>query len=158
MDDVVVIDVVSADGTEECRVHGARVLQQDELLPSTDPRSQRRRTWRALHATDGEIVRFLDGGRRPDRRHLQGLVGPLLTDPSVSLVKGAFDRPLRVGETEIPNEGGRVTELMARPLLNLHEPRLAGFTQPLAGEFAGRRVATGDQSPSPTAAGVEIRC
>ena len=57
----------------------------------------------------------------------------------MALVKGSFDRPLRLGETEVPHEGGRVTELMARPLLNLHEPQLAGFTQPLAGEFAGRR-------------------
>jgi glucosyl-3-phosphoglycerate synthase len=73
----------------------------------------------------------------------------------VALVKGAFDRPLRVGETELPHEGGRVTELMARPLLNLHEPRLAGFTQPLAGEFAGRRSLL-ESIPFATGYGVEI--
>jgi glucosyl-3-phosphoglycerate synthase len=112
--------------------------------------------WRALHASGGQIICFLDGDTAdPDPRHLQGLVGPMLTDPSVSLVKGAFDRPLRVGETEMPNEGGRVTELMARPLLNLHEPRLAGFTQPLAGEFAGRRSLL-ESIPFATGYGVEI--
>ena len=73
----------------------------------------------------------------------------------MALVKGAFDRPLRVGETELPHEGGRVTELMARPLLNLHEPRLAGFTQPLAGEFAGRRSLL-ESLPFATGYGVEI--
>ncbi|MGZ4248661.1 MAG: glucosyl-3-phosphoglycerate synthase, partial [Solirubrobacteraceae bacterium] len=112
--------------------------------------------WRALHATDGDIVCFLDGDTAdPDPRHLQGLLGPLLTDPSVSLVKGAFDRPLRVGETEMPHEGGRVTELMARPLLNLHHPRLAGFAQPLAGEFAGRRSLL-ESIPFASGYGVEI--
>jgi glucosyl-3-phosphoglycerate synthase len=101
-------------------------------------------------------VCFLDGDTTdPDPRHVQGLLGPLLTDPSVSLVKGAFDRPLRVGETELPHEGGRVTELMARPLLNLHEPRLAGFAQPLAGEFAGRRSLL-ESIPFASGYGVEI--
>ena len=73
----------------------------------------------------------------------------------MSLVKGAFDRPLRVGDTDVPHEGGRVTELMARPLLNLHEPRLAGFTQPLAGEFAGRRRLL-EAIPFASGYGVEI--
>ena len=115
--------------------------------------------WRALHASGGQIICFLDGDTAdPDPQHLQGLVGPLLTDPSVSLVKGAFDRPLRVGETEVPHEGGRVTELMARPLLNLHEPRLAGFAQPLAGEFAGRRVAIGIAPLRQSATASRSRC
>ena len=97
--------------------------------------------WRALHVCDTEIVCFLDGDTaNPDPGHLQGLIGPLLADPSLQLVKGAFDRPLLAGGVALPNEGGRVTELMARPLINLHEPRLAGFAQPLAGEFAGRRT------------------
>jgi glucosyl-3-phosphoglycerate synthase len=158
VDDVVVIDAASADGTEAVALsHGAQVLQQDELLPEYGPAlGKGDAMWRALHATDADIVCFLDGDTAdPDPRHLQGLVGPLLTDPSVSLVKGAFDRPLRVGETELPHEGGRVTELMARPLLNLHEPRLAGFTQPLAGEFAGRRSLL-ESIPFATGYGVEI--
>jgi glucosyl-3-phosphoglycerate synthase len=158
VDDVVVIDAASGDGTAAiARSCGAEVLQQDELLPSYGPAlGKGDAMWRALHASDGQIVCFLDGDTAdPDPRHLQGLVGPLLADPSVSLVKGAFDRPLRVGATEMPNEGGRVTELMARPLLNLHEPRLAGFTQPLAGEFAGRRSLL-ESIPFASGYGVEI--
>ena len=158
VDAVVVIDAASADGTEAvARSYGAQVLQQDELLPAYGPAlGKGDAMWRALHASDGQIICFLDGDTAdPDPRHLQGLVGPLLTDPSVSLVKGAFDRPLRVGETEMPNEGGRVTELMARPLLNLHEPQLAGFTQPLAGEFAGRRSLL-ESIPFASGYGVEI--
>jgi glycosyltransferase involved in cell wall biosynthesis len=142
VDDVVVIDAASADGTAEmARTAGARVLQEDDVLSSYGPAlGKGDAMWRAVHATDGDFVCFLDGDTSdPDPRHLQGLLGPLLLDPSVSLVKGAFDRPLLVGDTDLPNEGGRVTELMARPLLNLHEPLLAGFSQPLAGEFAGRR-------------------
>ena len=73
----------------------------------------------------------------------------------MTFVKGAFDRPLRVGETELEHEGGRVTELMARPLINLHEPRLAGFSQPLAGEFAARRELL-EAIPFPAGYGVEI--
>ena len=99
---------------------------------------------------------FLDGDTAdPDPSHLQGLLGPLLTDASLKLVKGAFDRPLRAAGVDLPNEGGRVTELMARPLLNLHEPRLAGFAQPLAGEFAGRRELL-ESIPFPAGYGVEI--
>ncbi len=112
--------------------------------------------WRALHETSADIVCFLDGDTaNPDPNHLQGLIGPLLADPSLQLVKGAFDRPLRTGGTYLPNEGGRVTEIMARPLLNLHEPRLAGFAQPLAGEFAGRRELF-ESIPFPVGYGVEI--
>ena len=158
VDEVVVIDAASTDGTEAvARSCGAKVLQQDELLPEYGPAlGKGDAMWRALAATGGDIVGFLDGDTAdPDPRHLQGLLGPLLTDPSLSLVKGAFDRPLRVGDTDLPHEGGRVTELMARPLLNLHEPRLAGFTQPLAGEFAGRRRLL-EAIPFASGYGVEI--
>jgi glycosyltransferase involved in cell wall biosynthesis len=158
VDDVVVIDAASADGTAAvARACGSGVLQEDDLLTEHGRAlGKGDAMWRGLHATDGEIVCFLDGDTTdPEPRHLQGLLGPLLTDPSVSLVKGAFDRPLRVGETEMPHEGGRVTELMARPLLNLHEPRLAGFAQPLAGEFAGRRSLL-ESIPFASGYGVEI--
>ena len=82
-----------------------------------------------------------------------GLLGPLLTDPDVAFVKGHFRRPLRVGDTTHPDGGGRVTELLARPYLNLHFPELAGFRQPLAGEIAARarRCSSGSRSPSATA-------
>jgi glycosyltransferase involved in cell wall biosynthesis len=158
VDDVVVVDAGSADGTaQRAAAAGVRVLQQDELLPEYGPaRGKGDAMWRALHATSGEIVCFLDGDTAdPDPDHLRGLLGPLLTDASVQLVKGAFERPLRAGELDLANEGGRVTELMARPLLNLHEPRLAGFAQPLAGEFAARRTLL-ESLPFPVGYGIEI--
>ncbi len=158
VDELVVVDAASADGTARyAAAAGARVLQQDAVLPGYGPaRGKGDAMWRALHATSGEIVCFLDGDTAdPDPDHLRGLLGPLLTDPSVQLVKGAFERPLRAGEVDLAHEGGRVTELMARPLLNLHEPRLAGFTQPLAGEFAARRTLL-EALPFPVGYGVEI--
>ena len=93
---------------------------------------------------------FVDADLREFRPHfVTGLLGPLLTDPSVDFVKGFYHRPL-VGATSVePDGGGRVTELMARPLLNLFWPELAGFVQPLAGEYAGRREVLGRCRSSP---------
>jgi hypothetical protein len=96
--------------------------------------------WRAAGATTAELLVFLDADTLDfDPGFLTGLVGPLLLDPSLSLVKGTFQRPLALGAEVRAGEGGRVTELVARPLLNLHFPTLAGFAQPLAGEIAIRR-------------------
>ena len=158
VDDVLVVDAASADGTAQiAREAGARVIEQDEVLADHGPAlGKGDAMWRALHATSTDIVCFLDGDTgNPHPHHLQGLIGPLLADPTLQLVKGAFDRPLLAGGVALPNEGGRVTELMARPLLNLHEPRLAGFEQPLAGEFAGRRDLLESVS-FPVGYGVEI--
>jgi glucosyl-3-phosphoglycerate synthase len=158
VDDVLVVDAHSLDGTAQiARSAGARVIDQDDVLAEYGPAlGKGDAMWRALSVCAADIVCFLDGDTaNPDPRHLQGLVGPLLTDPSLQLVKGAFDRPLLAGGVALPNEGGRVTELMARPLLNLHEPRLAGFAQPLAGEFAGRRGLL-ESIPFPVGYGVEI--
>ena len=84
-----------------------------------------------------------------------GLLGPLLTDAEVAFVKGAYRRPLTVGAETVPEGGGRVTELLARPLLNLHVPELAGIVQPLAGEVAARRALL-EALPFPVGYGVEI--
>jgi glycosyltransferase involved in cell wall biosynthesis len=158
VDEVVVIDAGSADGTAElAALAGARVIQQDEIRPELGPAlGKGDAMWRALQVTDSEVVCFLDGDTAdPAPDHLQGLLGPLLCDPTVHLVKGSFDRPMRAGDVSLPHEGGRVTELMARPLINLHEPLLAGFSQPLAGEFAGRRDLL-EAIPFPVGYGVEI--
>jgi glucosyl-3-phosphoglycerate synthase len=158
IDDVLVVDAGSADGTTEVgRAFGATVIQQDDVLAEYGPAlGKGDAMWRALHVTDADVVCFLDGDtENPDPNHLQGLIGPLLTDSCLQLVKGAFDRPLRAGGVSLAGEGGHVTELMARPLLNLHEPRLAGFAQPLAGEFAGRRELF-ESLPFPVGYGVEI--
>jgi glucosyl-3-phosphoglycerate synthase len=158
IDEILVVDAASSDGTAAlAREAGARVIQQDEVLPEFGPAlGKGDAMWRALCVTDADVVCFIDGDTtNPDPNHLQGLIGPLLVDSTLALVKGTFDRPLRTGGVELPNEGGRVTELMARPLLNLHEPRLAGFGQPLAGEFAGRRSLF-ESIPFPVGYGVEI--
>jgi glycosyltransferase involved in cell wall biosynthesis len=142
VDEVVVVDAASRDGTAGvARRHGARVIQQDEVADELGPAlGKGDAMWRALQVTGGELVCFMDGDTLdPDPAHLLGLLGPLVSDPLIALVKGTFERPFATGETRLPHEGGRVTELMARPLLNLHVPLLAGFSQPLAGEFAARR-------------------
>ena len=158
VDEVVVIDAGSADETAEVAQRaGARVIQEDEILAEHGPAlGKGDAMWRGLHATGSEVVCFLDADTaNPDPAHLRGLLGPILTDDSIQLVKGAFDRPLLTPAGSLEHEGGRVTELMARPLINLHEPRLAGFSQPLAGEFAGRRSLLESLS-FPVGYGVEI--
>ncbi|MFZ0386583.1 MAG: glucosyl-3-phosphoglycerate synthase [Solirubrobacteraceae bacterium] len=158
VDQVVVVDAASADGTaDRAAAAGATVMQQDELEPELGPAlGKGDAMWRALAATGGEIVCFLDADTEdPDPGHLLGLLGPLLTDPQIAFVKGAFARPFNAGGRALADEGGRVTELMARPLLNLHFPLLAGFTQPLAGEFAGRRRLL-ERLPFPVGYGIEI--
>jgi len=158
LDEVVVIDAASGDGTAElAAAQGARVVQQDEVLTAYGPAlGKGDALWRAVHETTDDVVCFIDGDTsNPDPRHVLGLIGPLIAEPSIDLVKGTYDRPLLAGETEFANEGGRVTELMARPLLNLYEPLLAGFGQPLAGEFAARRALL-ESIPFPVGYGVEI--
>lgn len=158
IDEVVVVDAASVDGTAAvAAAAGARVVQQDEVATELGPAlGKGDAMWRALRVSEGDIVCFLDADTAdPTVNHLLGLLGPILSDSSITLVKGAFERPLDAGGVRLPHEGGRVTELMARPLLNLHEPLLAGFSQPLAGEFAARRelLAT---IPFPVGYGIEI--
>jgi glucosyl-3-phosphoglycerate synthase len=158
IDEFIVVDAASRDGTAaRAAALGATVLQQDELLPEHGPAlGKGDALWRALHHTRGDVVCFVDCDTEdPHPHHLLGLLGPLLCEPEVSLVKGAFERPFRIGDQRLPNEGGRVTEVMARPVLNLHFPLLAGFAQPLAGEFAARRGLL-TRVPFPVGYGVEI--
>ncbi len=142
VDQVVVVDGASRDATAERAARaGAEVHAEDDLLPAFGPaRGKGDAMWRALSVVHGDIVVFMDADTEdPDPAHLLGLLGPLLGDPGVHLVKAAFERPFRTPDGILAHEGGRVTELMARPLLNLHFPALAGFSQPLAGETAARR-------------------
>ena len=112
--------------------------------------------WRALPILQGEIVCFLDADSEQFGAHYAcGLLGPLLADRGVSLVKGFYRRPFRIGETVLPDGGGRVTELCARPLLNLFYPELAAVRQPLAGEIAARRELL-EALPFVTGYGVDI--
>ena len=142
IDQVLVVDADSADGTATiARSAGAEVFQEAELLPEAGPvEGKGDAMWRALSVASGEIVVYLDGDVKDFGAHyVTGLLGPLLQSPEVEFVKGFYRRPLAIEEMEIEDGGGRVTELSARPLLELLVPELAQFRQPLAGECAGRR-------------------
>jgi glucosyl-3-phosphoglycerate synthase len=157
VDELVVMDAASADGTARvAAAHGARVVQESEVLAGFGPcRGKGDAMWRALSVTEGEIVAYIDADTEEfDARFAVGLLGPLLSDPGVALVKGAFRRPMRAGGALLPDEGGRVTELVARPLLALLAPELGGFAQPLAGETAARRDLL-ESIPFPVGYGVE---
>ena len=158
VDEVLVVDAASADATAEVAArHGVRLTQESDLLGQFGPAlGKGDALWRGVSATTGEIVVFLDTDTENFSAHfLFDLLAPLLRDPSVHLVKGAFRRPFRSGGETIADDGGRVTELLARPLLNLHLPDLAGFTQPLAGEIAARRSLL-EAISFPVGYGVEI--
>jgi glucosyl-3-phosphoglycerate synthase len=141
VDQVLVVDS-STDGTAEiARGLGAEVRDQEELMPEFGPvLGKGDAMWRALRVLKGELICFLDADSEQVGPHFAcGLLGPLICKPGISFVKGCYRRPFRVGETVLPDGGGRVTELTARPLLNLFYPELAGMEQPLAGEVAARR-------------------
>jgi glucosyl-3-phosphoglycerate synthase len=155
---VIVVDGDSPDGTADiARAHGAEVFSENALLPGYGPaQGKGDAMWRALSAATGDIVMFADADTTDFEEHfVYGTLGPILLDPAVQFVKAAYRLPFKQGEEQIPDGGGRVTELMAKPLLNLFYPELAGFAQPLAGEFGGRRSLL-EALPFPVGYGVEI--
>ncbi|KQT94238.1 glucosyl-3-phosphoglycerate synthase [Marmoricola sp. Leaf446] len=158
VDEIVVLDSHSADDTTAvARRAGAVVHHQADVLPELGDRTGKGEAlWKALHVTTGDVVAYVDADLRDfDPQFVVGLLGPLLTDPGVDFVKAFYDRPLHSGDVVLPAGGGRVTELVARPLLNLHWPVLAGVVQPLAGEYAARRGLL-EQIPFVAGYGVEI--
>jgi glucosyl-3-phosphoglycerate synthase len=141
VDQVVVVDD-STDGTGAiARRLGAEVHVQSELVAELGPvRGKGDALWRSLAVLTGDLVCFLDADSRDLGPHFAlGLVGPLLTDPSLQFVKAFYRRPWQRDGVEHEEGGGRVTELTARPLLRRFFPELADVRQPLAGEFAVRR-------------------
>ncbi|SEN06404.1 glucosyl-3-phosphoglycerate synthase [Actinacidiphila rubida] len=158
VDELVVVDSGSRDRTAQVAARaGARVVARDAILPRLPAVPGKGEVlWRSLLVTSGQIVCFVDADlRRFDAGFVSGIIGPLLTEPPVQLVKAMYDRPLEAGGKVVPAGGGRVTELVARPLLNLHWPRLAGFVQPLGGEYAARRSLL-ERLPFPVGYGVEL--
>jgi glucosyl-3-phosphoglycerate synthase len=158
VDEIVVVDSRSGDRTAAvAAAAGAEVVGQDEVLPGEGRMSGKGEAlWKSLAVTTGDLIVFVDADLRGfTASYVTGLLGPLLTDPEVAYVKGCYDRPLINGESRIEGGGGRVTELVARPLINLHWPMLAGVMQPLGGEYAGRRELL-ERLPFVTGYGVEL--
>lgn len=154
VDELIVIDSGSSDATAEVAAKaGAHVVHRDDILPRIPALPGKGEVlWRSLLAATGDIVCFVDADLRDfSATFVSGIVGPLLTEPDVQFVKAMYDRPLG----DAPGQGGRVTELVARPLLNLHWPQLAGFVQPLGGEYAVRRSLL-ERLPFPVGYGVEL--
>lgn len=135
--EIVVMDSRSGDGTADAAAAaGARVVQDADVLPGLGPgRGKGEAMWKSLAAVEGDIVVWLDSDVIDfDPAFVVGLAGPLIEDPEVGYVKAVYRRALGADE----DGGGRVTEICARPLINLFYPELAGFAQPLSGEAAGR--------------------
>jgi glycosyltransferase involved in cell wall biosynthesis len=142
LDEIVLVDSRSTDETREiARAQGLPVYIHQDLLPELGARAGKGEAlWKSLLVTRGDIVAWIDTDIVNIQPHfVYGLLGPLLLNPNIVFVKGFYRRPLRVGEKTQAGDGGRVTELTARPLINLFYPELSGVVQPLAGEYAGRR-------------------
>ncbi|MGW0804928.1 glucosyl-3-phosphoglycerate synthase [Nonomuraea sp. NPDC002799] len=159
VDEVLVVDSNSTDATaEQARDAGARVVAQREVLshlPSMTGKGEA--LWKGLAASSGDLVVFVDADLRSFGAHyVSGLVGPLLVNNETHFVKATYERPY-VGADGVVQRGGggRVTELVARPLLNMFWPELSGFAQPLGGEYAARREVL-EEVPFVTEYGVEF--
>ena len=142
IDEVIVIDANSPDGTAElAHKAGATIYLESDLLPELGPvLGKGDAMWRAQSVMSGEILVYQDGDLADyAERHLLGVLGPLLVAPSIAFVKGTYMRHLRMGKVTVQNAGGRVSQLTARPLLKALYPDLAQFRQPLSGECAIRR-------------------
>jgi glucosyl-3-phosphoglycerate synthase len=158
LDEVVVIDSASSDRTREiAEAEGARVVQHHEILERYGAfRGKGEALWKSLYETSGDLIVWADTDvRNWHPRMVYGTLGPLLHEPRLQYVKGYYQRPIVQGGVMREGGGGRVTELVARPLINLFFPELSGFIQPLAGEYAGRRALL-EQIPFFTGYAVEI--
>ncbi len=142
VDQLVVMDSRSQDSTAALAAEaGADVRQDTDILPNLPPLAGKGEAlWKSLFVLEGDLIVWVDAdNERFHPRFVYGLIGPLLADPGIAYVKGFYDRPVRVGTELQSSGGGRVTELVARPLLNMFWPEVGGLIQPLAGEYAGRR-------------------
>ncbi|MDR3573222.1 MAG: glucosyl-3-phosphoglycerate synthase [Anaerolineaceae bacterium] len=158
LDEIVLIDSNSKDRTREIAASlDVPVHIHQELLPEHGPRRGKGEAlWKSLYVTHGDIVVWIDTDIvNIHPRFVYGVIGPLLANPRLQFVKGFYQRPLQSNERLQAGGGGRVTELTARPLINLFYPELSGVIQPLSGEYGGRRAAL-EQMPFYSGYGVEI--
>ncbi|MEI2774433.1 MAG: glucosyl-3-phosphoglycerate synthase [Tetrasphaera sp.] len=158
VDEVVVIDSDSVDATSrQAREAGATVYAAGQIRPDLGlAQGKGEALWKAMHVVRGDVLVFIDADLVEWGGHfVSGLLGPLLTDTDIQLVKAVYDRPMLAADGHEEEQGGRVTELVARPLIALHWPQLRGIVQPLSGEWAIRRRVLAEL-PMPTGYGVEI--
>jgi len=158
LDEIVLIDSNSTDRTREIAEDlGVPVHIHQEILPNYGARSGKGEAlWKSLYCTHGDIVIWIDTDIvNIHPRFVYGLIAPLLLRPEIQFVKGFYRRPIKVGTKMQAGGGGRVTELTARPLINLFYPELSGIVQPLSGEYGGRRTVL-EQLPFYSGYGVEI--
>lgn len=158
VDELVVVDDGSSDATADRAAQaGARVVSHADVRPDVAPAGKGCAMWRGLAATSGDLVLFLDADVPTFPAHwVASMLLPLLRHEGVSLVKAVYDRPLEVDGVSHPRSGGRVTRLVATPLLNVIAPELVVVGQPLAGETAARRSLL-ERLPFMTGYGVELQ-
>ena len=157
LDEIAVIDSGSVDGTLElAAAAGADVYRAADILPEMGYYSGKgENLWKAVYQLKGDIIVFVDGDiSNIHPRFVTGLVGPLLCRPEIGYVKSFYDRPLHHDEADRAFGGGRVTEILIRPLFSLYFPELTALIQPLAGEYAVRREIL-EQLAFPVGYGVE---
>ncbi len=157
IDEIAVIDSGSTDGTREIAASfGADVYLAEDCLPELgNRRGKGENLWKALYLLKGDIIVYVDSDiNNIHPRFVYGLIGPLIKEPEVQYVKAFYDRPLAFSQGIRPTGGGRVTEILVRPLFSLFYPELTPIIQPLSGEYAGRRSIL-EQIPFPVGYGVE---
>ncbi len=158
LDEIVVVDSGSTDKTREiARAYGADVYKATEILPHLEQyKGKGENLWKALYITKGDIIIYLDADiKNIHHRFAYGLLGPLLLYDHIKFAKAFYDRPISIGKNKIrPTGGGRVTELVIRPLFSLFLPELTQLIQPLSGEYAGFREIF-ERIPFPIGYGVE---
>jgi glucosyl-3-phosphoglycerate synthase len=158
LDEIVVVDSGSTDKTTEiARSYGADVYDAVDILPHLEQfKGKGENLWKALYITQGDIIIYLDADiKNIHHRFAYGLLGPLLMHDHIKFVKAFYDRPISIGKNKMrPTGGGRVTELVIRPLFSLFFPELTQLIQPLSGEYAGFREVF-ERIPFPIGYGVE---
>jgi glucosyl-3-phosphoglycerate synthase len=157
LDEIAVVDSGSTDHTcEIASSFGADVyISSEHLVEEGSHRGKGENLWKALYLLRGEIIVYVDADiKNIHPRFVHGLVGPLIQNPEVHYVKAFYDRPIAYSGVLRPTGGGRVTEILIRPLFSLFYPELAAILQPLSGEYAGRRSIL-EQIPFPVGYGVE---
>lgn len=157
LDEIAVIDSGSEDRTLEIASRfGADTYLSSDILPDQGSRRGKgENLWKAIYQLTGDIIVYIDADiKNIHPRFVYGLVGPLIERPEVAYVKAFYDRPLTFSDSIRPSGGGRVTEILTRPLFSIFYPELAAIIQPLSGEYAVRRKVL-ESIPFPVGYGVE---